>query len=341
MAKQHKLPDNQITVYQTSDGKVNIEVLYSDENIWLSQKRMAELFDCTPDNISLHLKNIYQERELEELSTTEDFSVVQNEGSRQVTRKMKCYSLEAIIAVGYRVNSARGTQFRQWAISILQQYIHKGFAIDSDRFKYGSRFSSRYFDELLEEIRDIRSSERMMYQKITDIYATSIDYSPVAETTKQFFATVQNKLHFAITGKTAAEIVAERADCTKPNMGLTSWRKSPQGKIYQSDIMIAKNYLNKEELGFLNRIITMYLDYAEMQAVRNRAMYMKDWAEKLNAFLKFSEYEILTHNGTISHEVAVTLAQKEYETFQKIQDKNYLSDFDKQVIKITRGMHSK
>ena len=206
-----KLPDNQITVYQTADGKINIEVLYANENIWLSQKRMADLFGCSADNISLHLKNIYKEKELNELATTEDFSVVQIEGNREVTRTVKCFSLEAIIAVGYRVNSEQGTQFRQWAILILQQYIHKGFAIDSNRFKYGSRFSTRYFDDLLEEIRDIRSSERMAYQKITDIYITSIDYSKKAEDTKRFFATVQNKLHFAITGQTAAEIITERA----------------------------------------------------------------------------------------------------------------------------------
>jgi hypothetical protein len=215
-----KLPDNQITVYQTPDGKINIEVLYANENIRMPQKRMAELFGCTADNISLHLKNIYQEKELDELSTTEEFSVVLTKGSRTVFRKSACYSLEAIIAVGYRVNSERGTLFRQWAITILQQYIHKGFAIDSDRFKYGSRFSTRYFDDLLEEIRDIRSSERMAYQKITDIYATSIDYSPKAEATKQFFATVQNKLHFAITCQTAAEIIATRAKSDKSNMGL-------------------------------------------------------------------------------------------------------------------------
>jgi hypothetical protein len=334
MAKNKRLPDNQITVYQTPDGKINIEVLYANENIWLPQKRMAELFGCSADNISLHLKNIYKEKELDESETAEDFSVVQTEGNRKVTRTIICYSLEAIIAVGYRVNSARGTQFRQWAITILQKYIHKGFAIDSDRFKYGSRFSARYFDELLEEIRDIRSSERMAYQKITDIYATSIDYSPKAEDTKQFFATVQNKLHFAITGQTAAEIVAKRADSTKPNMGLTSWRKSPVGKILPGDISVAKNYLDKPEIDHLNRIVTMYLDYAELQAVRNKPMYMKDWIEKLNAFLRFSEYEILTNAGSISHEVALALASKEYEKFRVIQDKNYVSDFDKEIKRI-------
>lgn len=330
--KNKKLPDNQITVYQTTDRKVNIEVMYANENIWLPQKRIAELFDVDRTVVTKHLRNIFSSNELQEGSVCANFAHTAEDGKDYQT---KFYSLEAIIAVGYRVNSERGTQFRHWAISILQEYIHKGFALDSDRFKYGSRFSTRYFDDLLEEIRDIRSSERMLYQKITDIYATAIDYSPVAEATKQFFATVQNKLHFAITGKTAAEIIAERADSAKPNMGLTSWRKSPYGKIYPSDISIAKNYLNKKELDFLNRIVTMYLDFAEMQAVRNKPMYMKDWIEKLNAFLKFSEYEILTNAGKIRHEVAVALAQKEYKTFKKIQDKNYISDFDKEVKRIT------
>ena len=334
MTTNKKLPDNQITVYQTSDGNINIEVLYANENIWLSQKRIAELFDVDRSVVTKHLKNIFSDNELEEDSVCASFAHTAEDGKEYQT---KFYSLEAIIAVGYRVNSERGTQFRQWAISILQQYIHKGFAIDSDRFKYGSRFSARYFDDLLEEIRDIRSSERMLYQKITDIYATSIDYTPKAEDTKQFFATVQNKLHFAITGQTAAEIVAERARSDKPNMGLTSWRKGPDGKIMPGDVAIAKNYLDKTELDHLNRIVTMYLDYAELQAVRNKPMYMKDWIEKLNAFLKFSEYEILTNAGQISHEVALALASKEYETFKKIQDENYISDFDKEVWRIREG----
>jgi Virulence protein len=336
MSQNKKPPANQITVYQTPDGKVNIEVLYSNENIWLPQKRIAELFDVDRSVVTKHLRNIFSSNELQENSVCANFAHTAEDGK---TYKTKYYSLEAIIAVGYRVNSERGTQFRQWAISILHQYIQKGFALDSDRFKYGSRFSTRYFDDLLEEIRDIRSSERMLYQKITDIYATAIDYSSIAEVTKQFYATVQNKLHFAITGKTAAEIIAERADSAKPNMGLTSWRKSPHGKIYPSDISVAKNYLNKKELDSLNRIVTMYLDYAEMQAARNKPMYMKDWIDKLNAFLKFSEYEILTNAGKISHEVAVALAQKEYDTFRKIQDKNYISDFDKEIKRITGKSH--
>lgn len=323
-----KIPDNEITVYQTADGKINIEVLYANENIWLPQKRMAELFDVDRSVVTKHLKNIFTQKELQEESVCANYAHTAEDGK---TYQTKFYSLEAIIAVGYRVNSERGTQFRQWAISILQQYIHKGFAIDSDRFKYGSRFSTRFFDELLEELRDIRASERMAYQKITDIYATSIDYSPKAADTKKFFATVQNKLHFAITGQTAAEIIAKRADSTKPNIGLTSWRKGPEGKIMPSDVTVAKNYLNKPELDHLNRIVTMYLDYAELQAVRNKPMYMKDWIEKLNAFLQFSEYEILTNAGSISHKVALALAAKEYEKYRVVQDRAYVSDFDKEV----------
>ncbi len=331
MTINKKLPDNQITVYQTPDGKINIEVLYANENIWMPQKRIVELFSVDRSVVTKHLKNIFSDNELQEDSVCANFAHTAEDGKKYQT---KFYSLEAIIAVGYRVNSERGIQFRQWAISILQQYIHKGFAIDSDRFKNGSRFSMRYFDGLLEEIRDIRSSERMMYQKITDIYATSIDYSLKAHDTKQFFATVQNKLHFAITGRTAAEIISTRAKSDRPNMGLTSWRKGDGGKIMPGDVAIAKNYLDKQELDHLNRIVTMYLDYAELQAVRNKPMYMKDWTEKLNAFLKFSEYEILTNAGPISHEIALALASKEYETFKNIQDKNFISDFDSEVKKL-------
>lgn len=336
-----KIPDNQIAFYQLPDGSVNIEVLFAEENIWLTQKKIAELFDCSTDNISLHLRNIYQENEVDQKSTTEEFSVVQKEGKREIARKLTFYSLEAIIAVGYRVSSERGAQFRQWATGILKNYIHKGYALDVNRMKYGSRFSARYFDELYEEIKDIRTSERMIYQKITDIYATAIDYSPKAYESKQFFATVQNKLHFAITGKTAAEIITDRASSKKEKMGLTSWRRSPQGKIMPSDTVIAKNYLDKKELERLNRIGNMYLDYAELQAARGKAMTMKDWIVKLNAFLKFSEYEILTNAGQISHEVAVALAEKEYEKYRKEQDKNYISDFDREVKKLSKTIRKK
>jgi len=331
-----KIPDNQIAFYQTDDGSVSIEVLYAEENIWLTQKRMAELFDCSIDNVSLHLKNIYNDKELSSDSTTEEFSIVQKEGNREIKRNTLMYSLEAIIAVGYRVNSECGTQFRQWATGILKNYIHKGYALDKNRMKYGYRFSTRYFDELYEEIKDIRTSERMIYQKITDIYATAIDYSSKAYESKQFFATVQNKLHFAITGQTAAEIITKRVDSKKDKMGLTSWRKSPVGKIMPSDVTIAKNYLNKKELTHLNRIGNMYLDYAEMQAARRKVMTMKDWILKLNAFLKFSEYEILNNAGKISHEVAEVLALEEYEKYKIKQDKNYISDFDREVKKILK-----
>lgn len=326
-----KIKDNEIAFYQSQDGRVNIEVLYDVDNIWLTQKKIAELFNCSTDNISLHIKNIYNENEIDKDSTAEEFSVVQKEGEREVTRKVTCYSLELVIAIGYRVNSERGAEFRQWATNILKSYIQKGYALDSDRMKYGSRFSARYFDELYEEIQDIRTSERRIYQKITDIYATAIDYSPKAFESKEFFATVQNKLHFAITGKTAAEIVAGRVSSKKDKIGLTSWRKSPQGKIMPSDVVIAKNYLEKEELIHLDRIGNMYLDYAEMQAARGKAMAMSDWIEKLNAFLKFSEYEILTNVGKVSHEVAEALALGEYEKYRVEQDKNYISDFDREV----------
>ena len=336
-----KIPDNQIAFYQSSDGSVNIEVLYAEENIWLSQKKMAELFNCSTDNISLHLKNIYQENEVDSKTTTEEFSVVQKEGVREISRNVTFYSLEAIIAVGYRVSSERGTQFRQWATGILKNYIHKGYALDINRMKYGSRFSARYFDELYEEIKDIRTSERKIYQKITDIYATAIDYSPKAFESKEFFAMVQNKLHFAITGKTAAEIIANRVDSEKEKLGITSWRRSPNGKIMPSDVVIAKNYLDKKELEHLNRIGNMYLDYAEMQAARGKVMTMKDWVDKLNAFLKFSEYEILTNAGKISHEVAEALALEEYEKYRIIQDKNYVSDFDREVKKILESKKKK
>lgn len=333
-----KLPDNQIAFYQSPDGSVNIEVLYAEENIWLTQKKMAELFNIERSVITKHLKNIFLESELDKDSVSANFAHTAEDGKSYLTQ---FYSLEAIVAVGYRVSSERGTQFRQWATAILKNYIHKGYALDSDRFKYGSRFSARYFDELYEEIKDIRSSERMLYQKITDIYATAIDYSPKAYESKQFFATVQNKLHFAITGKTAAEVIQNRVSSKKDKMGLTSWRRSPKGKIMPSDVVTAKNYLYKKELTELNRIVNMYLDYAEMQAARGRAMTMKDWIKKLNAFLKFSEHEILTNAGKISHEVAEELALKEYEKYRLIQDKNYVSDFDREVKKLLNSKKKK
>jgi hypothetical protein len=316
---------DQITFYETEDGKVRIEVRFEHENLWLSQKLMAELFECSSDNISLHLKNIFKSGELDKDSVTEEYSATASDGKKY---KTKFYSLEAVIAVGYRVNSLRGTQFRIWATEKLKNYILKGFAIDTDRFKYGTRFDTRYFEELLEEIREIRASERMVYQKITDIYATAADYSPHTAEAERFFATVQNKMHFAITGQTAAEIIAGRADKDKLHMGLTTWRKVPTGKILKSDIKIAKNYLNKEELKAMNHIVDMYLDYAELQASRGRLMKMSGWEQKLNAFLQFNDFEVLQNKGKISREVAMALAEKEYEVYRGKQDREYVSDFD-------------
>ncbi len=332
-SKYPKLNDNELVFFQSLDGNIHVEVMYGEENIWLSQKSMAMLFAVDLSTISEHLTNIYDQKELDENATLGNFPIVQKEGSREVKRNIKMYSLEAIIAVGYRVNSDRGREFRVWATEILKNYIHKGYALDSDRMKYGSRFSSRYFDELYEEIREIRTSERRIYQKITDIYATSFDYSPNAPETKEFFATVQNKLHWAITGKTAAEIIAERVNSKKDKMGLTNWRKSPKGKIMPSDVVIAKNYLEGEELKNLDRIGNMYLDYAEIQASKGRVMKMNDWIEKLDAFLKFTEYEILTNAGKISHEVAKELALNEYEKYKPIQDCLFESDFDREMKK--------
>ncbi len=338
--KKTKIPNNHLVFYQSQDGKIHVEVMYAEENIWLNQKAMAELFGVDISTINEHLKNIYKQNEVAS-STIGNFPIVQKEGNREVKRTKMFYNLEAIIAVGYRVNSDRGREFRVWATQILKNYINKGYALDSDRMKYGSRFSTRYFDELYEEIKDIRTSERMIYQKITDIYATSFDYSSKAPETKKFFATVQNKLHFAITGQTAAEIVYKRVSNKKQNMGLTSWRKSPKGKIMPSDVIIAKNYLDKEELKHLDRIGNMYLDYAEMQAARGKMMMMKDWIKKLDAFLKFSEYEILTNAGKISHEIAKELAIKEYEKFKPKQDKNYISDFDRDIKRILENKDKK
>jgi len=325
---------NQITIYETPDWKVKIWVLFEEENLWLSQKLIAELFECSLDNISLHLKNIYKEWELLEKWTIEDFSVVQKEWKREVKRNTKMYSLEAIISVWYRVNSQKATQFRIWATDKLKNYILKGFAIDKERFIHWSKFDARYFDELLEEIREIRASERMSYQKITDIYATSFDYSPHTAEAEKFFATVQNKLHFAITWNTAAEIIHDRVNSEKENMWLTTWRKAPKWKIYKSDVKVAKNYLEQEELKTLNHVVDMYLDFAEFQASKWKTMYMKDWREKLDAFLKFTEQEILQGLWKISHDVAIALAVKEYEKFKPKQDKLYKSDFDNIVIEL-------
>lgn len=320
-----------ITIFTTEDGQTRVEVRFQHENVWLTQKLMAELYECSTDNISLHLRNIFAERELDPAATTEESSTVQIEGGREVTRKITFYSLEAIIAVGYRVSSPRATQFRTWATDRLKDYILKGFAIDKARFKRGTRYDQRYFEELLEEVREIRASERMMYQKITDIYATAADYSPNTAAAERFFATVQNKLHFAITGHTAAELIAERTNAGHPTMGLTNWRKGPGGKILKSDVGIAKNYLNAEELKTLNHIVDMYLDHAEFQASRGRLMKMTDWETRLDAFLQFNEQDILTDKGHVSHAIALALAEQAYASFRVEQDRRYESDFDRVV----------
>jgi len=315
-----------ILIYQLEDGKTKIDVRLENETVWMTQKAIAELYQTTPQNITLHIKNIYEEGELEENSTCKNYLQVQTEGNRRVQRNSRHYNLEMIIAVGYRVRSNRGTQFRRWATERLNEYLVKGFTMDDERLKGMRNIGDDYFDELLERIRDIRASEKRFYKKITDIYALSIDYDGKSEEAKKFFATVQNKLHFAIHGHTAAELIEQRADATKDNMGLTTWKGD---KVRKGDITVAKNYLTEKEIKSLNRIVTMYLDYAEDQAERRNPMHMKDWEEKLNAFLKFNERDILTGAGSISHEVAKELAEKEYEKFNqkrlKAPEKN---DFD-------------
>ncbi|MEI6747186.1 MAG: virulence RhuM family protein [Methylococcaceae bacterium] len=320
---------NEILLYADANGKVKIDVIYEEETFWLSQKKMAELFDVDRSVISKHLKNIFTSNELDEKSTVQFLHIANSD------KPVAFYNLDAIIAVGYRVNSQRATQFRIWATQTLKEFIIKGFVLDDERLKQGKRFGKDYFDELLERIREIRASERRFYQKITDIYKEcSIDYSEDDELTKKFYKTVQNKLEWAITGKTAAEIICDRADAEQPNMGLQTWRKAPSGKILKSDVSVAKNYLIEPEIKELERIVSMYLDYAENHAARHIPMKMADWIQKLDAFLKFNEYDILQDAGKVRHSVAVALAVKEYEKFRVIQDRNFESDFDKNVKKI-------
>lgn len=325
---------NDILLYTTADGDVKVEVVYDEDTFWLTQKRMAELFGVERSVITKHLQNVFGEGELREDSVCAKIAQTAADGK---TYQTNLYNLDAIIAVGYRVNSYQATQFRIWATKTLKEFIIKGFVLDDDRLKQGKKFGKDYFDELLERIREIRASERRFYQKITDIYAEcSIDYDPKSELTQKFHKTVQNKLHHAITGKTAAEIIAERVGADKPNMGLTTWKKSPSGKIMKSDVAIAKNYLAEDEIKELNRIVTMYLDYAENQAERNKAMKMKDWVEKLNAFLQFNEYDILTNAGTVRHEVAKALAEEEFEKFRPLQDSVFESDFDREAKRLLK-----
>jgi hypothetical protein len=322
---------NTIVLYKGNEGAATVEVLLKDETMWLTQKIMAELFNVKIPAISKHLKNIFLEGELDENSVV---SILENTAADGKNYKVKYYNLDAIIAVGYRVNSKQATQFRIWATQTLKEYIIKGFVLDDELLKTGTRFGKDYFDELLDRIKEIRASERRFYQKITDIYSQcSYDYDKDSPLTRTFYATVQNKLHWAITKHTAAELIIERANSNKKNMGLTNWKNSPEGKILKRDVLIAKNYLDKEEISELNNIVSMYLDYAENQARRHKIMSMKDWIEKLDAFLKFNEYEILEDSGKITTEVAKEIASKEFEEFRKLQDKEYTSDFDKEVKK--------
>lgn len=330
--------EHEIVLYQIDKTNICVSVFFHEETFWLTQKAMAELFDCSTDNISLHLKNIFREEELDEKSTTEFFSVVQKEGNRNVTRNVKCYNLDAIIAVGYRVNSKKATRFRQWATKTLKEYIIKGFVLDDDMLKNGKPFGKDYFDELLERIREIRASERRAYQKITDVFEQcSYDYDKNSETTKAFYAFVQNKLHFAITGKTAAELIYERADSEKPSMGLTTWKDAPDGKILKRDIGIAKNYLNEKELTRLNRLVTMFIDYAELMAEDGVLMSMQDWVDQTNQFLTNNRRKVLSGKGKVSHEAALQKAEKEYEAFRIKQDREYVSEFDREVEKYLKG----
>ncbi len=320
-------PASTILIYQPEDGKTRIDVRLEEESVWLTQGQMVELFQSSKQNISLHIRNIFSDNELDENSVVKEYLTTAADGKMYRT---KYYNLDVIIAVGYRVRSHRGTQFRRWATERLREYLVKGFAMDDDRLKEGRNLGEDYFDELLERIRDIRASEMRFYRKITDIYALSVDYDPGAEATKEFFATVQNKLHWAIHGHTAAELIAERADPDKPNMGLTTWKGA---KVRKADILTAKNYLNEEELHALNRVVTMYLDYAEDQAQRRRPVYMADWREKLDAFLQFNGREVLKHAGTVTAEVARKLVEDRYELFNvkrvKEDGEEYEGDFDR------------
>ncbi len=323
------MQESNIILYKTADGNVNIDVILKDETIWLTQKNMAELFDCSKDNIGLHLKNIFLDKELDKNTTTEIFSVVQKEGNRDVKRNIEFYNLDAIIAVGYRVNSKKATQFRIWATNVLKDYIIKGFKIDVERMKNGPKFGKDYYKELLETIKEIRLSERRLYQKITDLFeSTSIDYNKESEEAYTFFKIVQNKLHYAISGHTAAELIYERVDSNKEHLGLTNWKHSSNGKIMKYDISIAKNYLNNKEIKKLESLTTLFLDYAEDMANEHNLMTMQKWIDATDDLLKFRKKEILSNSGNISHKQALEKANEEYEKFRIRQDKEYISSMD-------------
>ena len=323
---------NQIIFYSTPQGNIKVEVVFEEETFWLTQKAMSALFNVQRPAITKHLIKIFETKELNENSVCSILELTARDGKKYETRY---YKLEAILAVGYRVNSAEATQFRIWATNTLKEFITKGFVLDDERLKQGRSFGKDYFDELLERIREIRASERRFYQKITDLYALSIDYNKEAEITKDFFASVQNKLHWAITGKTAAEIIYTEADAIKIYMGLKTWKYAPGGKILKSDVAVAKNYLNEAHISELNRIVSAYLDLAENNSLRQQLIYMKDWSKFLTSFLQLSNYPILKDKGKVTMLEAKLKAETEFEKYRVIQDKNYESDFDKAVKKIS------
>ena len=331
MSKKFEIRNStaEFLIFQIEGKEDGVQVMYHNETVWCTQKAMAQLFDCSTDNIGLHLKNIYETGELTQEATTENFSVVQNEGERQVNRKLKFYNLDAIISVGYRVNSTRATQFRQWCTFILRQFAIRGYVIDKKRMENGSFIGEDYFEHLLAEIREIRLSERRFYQKLTDIYATSIDYNRDAPTTRLFFKKVQNKMHYAVHGHTAAELIVERADAGKEHMGLTTWENAPNGKIVKPYVSIAKNYLKENELEDMGRIVNSFLDLAEDMAKRHIPMTMEDWANRIDKFLDLTDRPVLTDAGHVSAEQAKEYAETEFEKYRVIQDKLFQSDFDR------------
>ena len=321
-------------VASVGDQQDSIEMRYEDENIWLTQKMMATLYDVGLPTINEHIKKIYADSELEEAATIRNFRIVQTEGSRQVTRDTKHYSLQMIIAVGFKVNSERAVQFRKWVNQIAKDYTIKGWVMDDERLKRGTYLTEKYFDEQLERIREIRASERKFYQKITDLYATAIDYDKNSATTRRFYATVQNKMHYAVHGYTAAELVVEIADHTKEHMGLTTWADAPDGKIKKSDVTIAKNYLSQDEMKQLNRMVTAYLDFAENMTLRHIPLTMQDWEKRLNSFIEMFDYGILQDAGKVTAEIAKLHAETEFEKYRVIQDRLFMSDFDKYMLEL-------
>ncbi|ACR72518.1 virulence RhuM family protein [Lachnospira eligens] len=321
-------------VASVGDQQDSIEMRYEDENIWLTQKMMATLYDVDVRTINEHIKKIYSDSELEEDSTIRNFRIVQTEGSRQVTRDTKHYNLQMIIAVGFKVNSERAVQFRKWVNQIAKDYTIKGWVMDDERLKRGTYLTEKYFDEQLERIREIRASERKFYQKITDLYATAIDYDKNAAMTRRFYSTVQNKMHYAVHGHTAAELIVERADHTKEHMGLTTWEDAPEGKIKKSDVTVAKNYLSQDEMKQLNRMVTAYLDFAENMTLRHIPLTMQDWEKRLNSFIEMFDYGILQDAGKVSAEIAKLHAETEFEKYRVIQDRLFMSDFDKFMLEL-------